>query len=558
MLVRNTSLRSRRRPNLESTSAVDAPAQLDSESRPHAYTSPDRRTTEPLRSAPLESRLQGAQSSAADQTVPPYQLLVDSYPSEEMIGVALGSPSHSPLPPLSSDGETSWTTKSPEQTYAYPQPSEREAFRAKGSRWKAFGGLFAKRSGLTQESAASSRYRIDEPSNSAHSHKHHHQLRKNEATSADTKTPDAMKGNKQNGISPRDWIGPEQLRSPDHNRSQGFHRKTSVRKNNVLRKQAKEPQKAEIMERNPLNGDVRDKSTKRGGLIVNQNFGRAGPQSGSLLQVEIPNVEFERYSVMFSALLYPGQQPSPSRQPSPKRQTSLLARRQANVQELQTATPLNIERPWVRGENLPGNRAASPNKSPSFTLFPPSPTAGRGRHHSSTRERSPLQRSATAPGALSPSKAKFDFSGVGEQQDQVIVFVHTPTEQPKPQLRVTSEDFYLHTPSQRDTSSEDTFTTARSSPVLSAQSSQTALNGRNPSPPRALHAEKPAEDPLQKAAEISIARQISISQRQRQLLVPGVPRVAPQPVQPKIVDVQRQGSKSRKSHHSHHLVLEDA
>ncbi|KAL8762888.1 MAG: hypothetical protein Q9184_001184 [Pyrenodesmia sp. 2 TL-2023] len=558
MLGRNLSLRSRRRPNLESKSAVYAPAQLDSESTPHAYTSPDQRTTEPLRSAPLENRLQCAQSSAADHTVPSYQVLVDPYPSEEMIGVALGSPSHSPLPPLSSDGETSWTTKSAEPTFAYPQPSEREALRAKGNRWKAFGGLFGKRSGLGQDSLASSRYRIDEPSNSAHSHKQHHQLRKNEATSADTKTPDAIRRSKQNGIFPRDWIGPEQLRSPDYNRSQGFHRKTSLRKTNVLRKQAKGLQKAEIMERNPLNGDVCEKSATRSGLVANQNVGRAGPQSGSLLQVEIPNVELERYSVMFSALLYPGQHVSPSRQSSPKRQPSLLARRQANVQELRTSTPLNIERPWVRGVNLLSNRGALPNKSPSFSLFPPSPTAGRGRHHSSTRERSPLQRSATAPGALSPSKAKFDFSGAGEQQDQVIVFVHSPTEQPKPQRRATSEDFYLHMPSQRDTSSEDTFTTARSYPVLGAQSSQTSLNGRNPSPQRPLHVQKLGEDPLQKAAEISIARQISISQRQRQLLVSGVPKVAPQPVQPKIVDVQRQGSKSRKSHHSHHLILEDA
>lgn len=558
MLGRNLSLRSRRRPNLESKCAVDAPGQLDPESTPHAYTSPDQRTTEPLRNAPLENQLQGAHSSVTDHTVPPYQLWVGPYPSEEMIGVALGSPSHSPLPPLSSDGETSWTTKSPEPTYAYSQPSEREALRVKRSRWKAFGGLFGKRSGLGQDSPASSRYRIDEISNSVHSHKHHHQLGKNEATLAATKIPDAMRESKQNGISPRDWIGPEQLRSPDHNRSQRFHRKTSLRKNNVLRKQAKGLQKAVVMERNPVNGHVRERSATRSGLTVDQNFGRAELQSESLLRVEIPNVELERYSVMFSALLSPGQQVSPSRQSSPKRQPSLLARRQANVQELQTSTPLNIERPWVRGENIPGNRAASPNKSPSFSLFPPSPTAGRGRHHSSTRERSPLQRSATAPGALSPSKAKFDFSGVGEQQDQVIMIVHTPTEQSKPQRRATSEDFYLHMPSQRDTSSEDTFTTARSSPVLGAQSSQTPLNGRNPSPQMPWHAQKPAEDPLQKAAEISIARQISISERQRQLLVPGVPKVAPQPVQPKIVDVQRQGSKSRKSHHSHHLVLEDA
>ena len=59
------------------------------------------------------------------------------------------------------------------------------------------------------------------------------------------------------------------------------------------------------------------------------------------------------------------------------------------------------------------------------------------------------------------------------------------------------------------------------------------------------------EDDFKDAAEISIARQISISHRQRELLVPIVPRVARQPM---LVDVSDRSQVARKSHH---LVLED-
>ena len=57
---------------------------------------------------------------------------------------------------------------------------------------------------------------------------------------------------------------------------------------------------------------------------------------------------------------------------------------------------------------------------------------------------------------------------------------------------------------------------------------------------------------LRKAAEISIAQQISFSHRQRELLVPIVPKAAKQPM---AVDVQDRYHGTRKSQH---LILEDA
>ena len=56
------------------------------------------------------------------------------------------------------------------------------------------------------------------------------------------------------------------------------------------------------------------------------------------------------------------------------------------------------------------------------------------------------------------------------------------------------------------------------------------------------------------AAEISIARQISVSRRQRQLLVPIVPKTTKQPMQPKLVNVE--GVSRHASRKSHHVLVE--
>ena len=65
---------------------------------------------------------------------------------------------------------------------------------------------------------------------------------------------------------------------------------------------------------------------------------------------------------------------------------------------------------------------------------------------------------------------------------------------------------------------------------------------------------KDRNDPNDPNAEVSVAREISISRRQRQLLVPITPKTARQPIQPRINE-QSIADESRKSHH---LTLEDA
>lgn len=289
--------------------------------------------------------------------------------------------------------------------------------------------------------------------------------------------------------------------------------------------------------------------------MVATNVPRKQLEGGSLLQVEIPNIELERYSVMFSSLLHPGQQPVPSRQPSPNRQPSLLARRQANLQELSTIPPSDMERPRMHAELSSSHRPSTPTKSSSFSLFPPSPTASGRKTPKPAHEKSPLHRSATTPAAVSPSKAKFDFFHTTEQQDQVFLIVHTPSEPSESRRHSRNEDLY---PQNLTPSEDKSTTTARRSPSLN--SSRPTINSRNNnsnpqrSPDDAAQS-SPSADPLRKAAEISIARQISMSRQQRHMMTPVVPKVAPQPLQPKIIDVHHGSSTARKSHH---LVLEDA
>ncbi|KAL8929441.1 MAG: hypothetical protein Q9172_000492 [Xanthocarpia lactea] len=517
-----------------------------------------------------------------------------SHPPDMMIGVALGSPGHRPLPLLPPEDSTSRTRKIPELPDRTDfQPNGQERLYPKASRWKTLGGFFGKRSGSVQATSASSTpspSQLEDRPSPLRVHGNHDQYQ-----SQPFSAQSALETSSASSGPQRDWIGPGQLPPTSDRERRTLQKKPSLRRNHFVRKQAKDVRDPGCSQINQTTGreDGSPKPPPKDGLSTNY-IRQVGPKA-SLLQVDIPSVELERYSVMFSSLLQPCQEPSSSRQPSPKRQPSLLARRQTSLQELHTAPVSDFERPWMRREHSASPRAASPNKSPSFSLFPPSPTASSRKLQTSARERSPLHRSATTPGAISPSRAKFDFSSPSDVSpnkakfdfstpaivspseakiststdptDQFVVIIHTPTEQSKPPQPSRKESFF-------SSSDAESFITANGSPAPEALSPSQLRNNspHRPSPARRTastetrnsSAQRPSptrnpssvQDPLREAAEISIARQISISQRQRQLLVQAV---APQPVQPKIVDANaRKGHAERKSHHSHHLVLDTA
>lgn len=123
-----------------------------------------------------------------------------------------------------------------------------------------------------------------------------------------------------------------------------------------------------------------------------------GPENkpkAQLLNVDIPSIEMERYSVMFGSVLQPNHGTS-----------SLLARRQATLEKLRMLKDETTREEQGLPLKPPPRRATSPNpgrQSPSFSLFPPTPGKSGTPQHPS-----PRGRSYTSPAFLpSPSQPNF-------------------------------------------------------------------------------------------------------------------------------------------------------
>ncbi|KAI8936784.1 hypothetical protein NX059_006029 [Plenodomus lindquistii] len=128
----------------------------------------------------------------------------------------------------------------------------------------------------------------------------------------------------------------------------------------------------------------------------------AGSDEKSLLDVSIPDVTMERYSVMFGNVL----------QTEPQRSASLLQRRQANAEKIKPLNKLSVQQEEAKELSadfkLP-RRATSPapSGSPRLTLFPcttpsraPSPLSG------AVKSQPVIHRPRTAP-AKSPLRQTF-------------------------------------------------------------------------------------------------------------------------------------------------------
>lgn len=210
-------------------------------------------------------------------------------------------------------------------------------------------------------------------------------------------------------------------------------------------------------------------------------------------------------------------------------------------------------------------------KSPSFSLFPSTPPLSAHSFVNKLPKPSPLGRSVTAPGHhLLPPRPTIKKSK-SQDQDHVLVIVHNS--QDIPGTPTTHSRQSTFDPSQRSANSttagffecaeynEYSYPTIDNPPAPTKDTTQD-------SPQRAFPARKSSmkkldlpeqrcrqqgESSIDPAAEVSVARQISISRRQRQL-VPIVPKIARQPMQPRI----NEQSTTEELRKSHHLTLEDA
>ncbi|KAI1647970.1 uncharacterized protein F4817DRAFT_88282 [Daldinia loculata] len=116
--------------------------------------------------------------------------------------------------------------------------------------------------------------------------------------------------------------------------------------------------------------------------------------SGSLLDVEIPQITMERYSVMFGSVL--------------QSQPSLLARRQVTVQKLKGPDEATENDKGRKHHDVPRRESSPAGMSPSLALFPPAPPKkpAQAPHNSPSR-----LRSNTSPAQLrSPLRENFDHT----------------------------------------------------------------------------------------------------------------------------------------------------
>lgn len=167
--------------------------------------------------------------------------------------------------------------------------------------------------------------------------------------------------------------------------------RTEPEMDKVIQEAAKQP----VPEVKVSDVDMRSRYLNNDSAWSAEDTGRSTPPGGpGLLDIEIPDVRLERYSIMFSGVLNPGGGETQT--------SSLLARRQATLEKLKTIND-RVVNEVMAGEKGLVRRATSPHyaaRSPGFSLFPP-PQG----HQQRT---SPRPRSNTLPDAASPSQEHFE------------------------------------------------------------------------------------------------------------------------------------------------------
>lgn len=294
------------------------------------------------------------------------------------------------------------------------------------------------------------------------------------------------------------------------------------------------------------------------------------------LDVLIPDIKLERYSVMFSDVLKMGSG-SPQQQQQQEAPASLLSRRQATLERLKTINGNNgghslepvEEEDKTRQRSSTSPQASSHSRltqpSPRLSVFPVPPARRAGPAVSAPAIQTRISRSNTSPGRLpSPTHSTFEKRHkVTTSKGTLNLEVPSPPEvrpissksslsRPQEPILPTDTSFYfgpdqsnlvLDSPTVAD-SEEDIATVSPPSrpapqepqwqlvpPVatLAPSSSITSLHGRSSSVTSS--ASTPKNKPsfefnrhddaaLANAVEVSIQRQISMSRQQKNLLRP--------------------------------------
>ena len=335
---------------------------------------------------------------------------------EAGIGMALGSPSQQPNswqspPPFES--ARSWSPDEP--------PSPFVPARQKSRRWKLLGGLFG---GSKKQSLAS------EP-------QPFYQLQP-ELVNQTTETAEHA-----NFAEPT--IHSDGRADRPGNRGRAYSERHNVKSKPDMRRANTVPMNFDSQD--PERERMKTPKTTLDGGLMNQ---LESHRSGLMLNVDIPSIQMERYSVMFGSVL---------QKPTSASSSSLLARRQATLERLKTvaeglpkvshhefATLPKATSNCDKQEHVPRDhrhplprRASSPQpaKSPAFSLFPNAPA----RLYAKPGPPSPPpqhalfhRRSNTSPAVPSPSFPSFPSGAAHETRPTLWA----PTPQhvtPSPKLK---------------------------------------------------------------------------------------------------------------------------
>lgn len=269
------------------------------------------------------------------------------------------------------------------------------------------------------------------------------------------------------------------------------------------------------------------------------NFSRPGPPKPPLLDVEIPTIKMERYSVMFSGLL-PHQKEASS---------SLLARRQATMAKLraieETMDDGSAKQDIPPVPELPSNPPRK--RSHTYPTPPPSSTLDEklsgqpGRRPPSNKpyqaedlkpqplvkqpvsDFKPPEHAQTPPNVQSPENGRTPRSGGSDEGRRLLISKFHPTvSSPEPTVSPPWDESKIRRYTEHLDSVGGVLRSSRARAGSMAAQKTTApmkLPARSTSlrqPEYNLEAKYSSDD----VYEVSIARQISISRDQRKLLEP--------------------------------------
>ena len=283
-------------------SSRQSPERKCSPSRPRTACSPSRQTSKTKPVVPIQKDQQSSHGLALPNVPQQHVMYSTSGPEGMYIGMALGSPSQNRLPPLPLQVENTAPFVGNPSVFADQNvPGSGDLLRQKG-RWKMFGGLFGKKSSSTPVSPGSSFYQLH-----------------------NTQSPGAS--NQDSGTS-RHYNGPyRDMKSSRNTNSPSKPTETGRNSPKKLQAQRKKDNKPNVKRSHTmpmLRGERRSPTPppKDDASYRNPICSQADGEP-MLLQVEIPNVAMERYSIMFGNVLQPKQPP-------------LLVRRQAQLEKLKT------------------------------------------------------------------------------------------------------------------------------------------------------------------------------------------------------------------------------